>query len=96
MSDRPDYQAWAKSGRNTAKTPFVILADLILHGAFRDHVPMTLEQIQQAMPYPAERAPSNGVTSTACSPCGRGGVPLRLDMQDGWLCARCAKERGKF
>jgi len=81
-----------RPNRNTAKTPFVLLAMASLERLGEPREPLSLDQLRERMPRPAERAPSNQLNIVACSDCGRGWVPLTLHMQGGWLCALCHRE----
>jgi len=85
------------NNKNTLKTQFLNLAFDFLDGDLSierdlECVGESLESLRRRMPRPTERAWSNGVSVQACSDCGRGGVPLRLHMQGGWLCALCHRE----
>ena len=61
--DRPDYRSWSRLAKITdfVYRSWSRLAKIAaeLDGAFDGHEPMTLEEIQEAMPYPAERAHSS-------------------------------------
>ena len=85
-------KAYLPSNKNTIRNHFVNLAIAILAGEGDKREPLTLAQLPERMPKPDRRAHTNGITEVACSPCGRGNVPLRLDLKIGWLCALCARE----
>ena len=78
--------------KGTAKTGFLNLAMAILDGAFDDRESLSLEELRVAMPRPTVRGKGNGVTTAACTDCGRVNCPLHLNLQQGWLCALCHRE----
>ncbi len=81
----------------SAKTGFLNVAFDILDGDISierdlEYQGTSLEDLERIFPRPNKPAPSNGVAAVSCSTCGIGCVPLRLNMQKGWLCARCHRE----